>query len=56
VYGTGDREQLPILYVTSEGQAGTIAPHLTALLGTFVGAPYWQDLLKFSGGGDLGEM
>ncbi len=55
-YGDGAVEQLPILHATSEGQAGCIADNLTELLAIMMAAPYWLDLLKFSGGGDLNEM
>lgn len=55
-YGDGDFDRAPILYVTSEGQAGKVASNLTEFLAIVVAVPYWQDLLKFSGGGDLAEM
>ena len=55
-YGDGEFDQMPILYVTSEGQAGKVASNLTEWLAIVVAVPYWQDLLKFSGGGDLAEM
>src|SRR5262249_48030483 len=48
--------QLPdqrILYVSSEGEAGVIASDFNAFLQLIVAHPYWQDLLKFSGGGKL---
>jgi len=46
----------PLLYVTSEGQAGLIADNLAAGLELIIGAPYWRDCLGFSGGGDLETM
>jgi hypothetical protein len=55
-YGTGDFDQMPILYVTSEGEAGKVASNLGEFLGILVAVPYWQDLLKFSSSGDLAEM
>lgn len=55
-YGTGVTETRPILFVTSEGQAGRIADNLTQLIGMLMAIPYWQDILKFSGAGDLDEM
>lgn len=55
-YGNGEFDQMPILYVTSEGQAGKVASNLGELLGIFAAMPYWEDLLKFSGSGDLPEM
>jgi hypothetical protein len=45
-----------ILYVSSEGEAGTIASDLDAFLQLTIAHPYWKDLLKFSGGGKLAEM
>ena len=50
--GSGGR----ILYVTSDELAGVIAVSLADALSLFVAFPYWRDLLKFSGGGDLTEM
>lgn len=55
-YGNGDPNTLPILYVTSEGQAGHVASDLTEFLAVLMTAPYWRDLLKFSGNGSLIEM
>jgi hypothetical protein len=45
-----------LLYVSSEGQAGTIANSLAEGMQMMVALPYWRDCLKFSGGGDLQEM
>ena len=55
-YGSGEVEVRPILHVTSEGSAGKIASNLDELLGILVSLPFWQDILKFSGNGDLNEM
>ena len=46
----------PLLYVCHEGQAGQIAANLQEAVRLFIAAPYWRDLLKFSGGGDLQHM
>lgn len=54
--GDGDTERRPILYVSSEGQAGRIASNLAELLAMMMALPGWHDLLKFSGGGSLEEM
>lgn len=54
--GSGDLEALPILYVSSEGEAGCIAQSLPELIAMLLNLPYWRDLLKFSGGGSLDEM
>src|ERR1700754_3691857 len=45
-----------ILYVSSEGEAGTIAADLDAFLQLVMTHPYWKDLLHFSGNGKLAEM
>ena len=55
-YGEGDVVSLPILHATSEGQAGRVGSNLTEFLAILMAAPYWRDLLKFSGGGNLTEM
>jgi hypothetical protein len=55
-YGDGEVERRPVLYVTSEGQAGCIAANLTELIAMMLALPYWRDLLKFSEGGNLKEM
>jgi hypothetical protein len=45
-----------ILYVTSEGQAGIVAMSPREFLQLIVTYPYWFDLLKFSGNGNINEM
>jgi hypothetical protein len=45
-----------VLYASSEGQAGLIGADLTEALELIVAVPFWRDCLKFSGGGNLGEM
>ena len=45
-----------VLYVSSEGRAGIIAESFEAFIQLVVARPYWLDILKFSGGGDLQEM
>ena len=45
-----------MLYVDSEGGAGVLAPSLSEWLNILVLLPYWQDVLKFSGNGELIEM
>jgi hypothetical protein len=44
------------LYVCHEGQAGVIAANLDEAVRLLIAAPYWRDLLKFSGGGELAHM
>ncbi|KKJ93843.1 hypothetical protein [Micromonospora sp. HK10] len=46
----------PVIFATSEGQAGLIAASLAEAVELIVAVPYWQDCLKFSGGGSLDEM
>jgi hypothetical protein len=46
----------PVLYASSEGDAGIIATELSEALALVVGFPYWRDCLKYSAGGDLGAM
>lgn len=58
-YALCDRKNLPtcpLLYVSSEGQAGVIARSLQDGLATIVDLPYFHDCLKFSGNGQLAEM
>lgn len=49
-------ENGPVLYVSSEGQAGIIAENLEKALQLMVALPYWRDCLKFSEGGNLSSM
>ncbi|MCI3269602.1 hypothetical protein [Streptomyces cylindrosporus] len=53
--GTGASAR-PMLYASSEGDAGIIATDLREALGLVVGFPYWRDCLKYSAGGDLAAM
>jgi hypothetical protein len=46
----------PVLYASSEGQAGLIGASLGEALTVIVGLPSWRDCLGFSGGGDLSVM
>ena len=46
----------PMLYASSEGQAGILARSLEEGLSLLIDLPFWQDCLKFSGGGQLAEM
>jgi hypothetical protein len=54
ICGTGPSR--PVVFATSEGQAGLIAADLAAALEMMVTLPYWLDCLKFSAGGQLAEM
>lgn len=56
LYGTGIGEDRPMLFVSSEGQAGSIAATFAEALQLMIAFPYWRDCLKFSGGGSLEEM
>lgn len=55
-YGEGRLEELPVLHATSEGQAGKIANSFEDAIALHIQMPYWRDVLKFSGGGDLAQM
>lgn len=55
-YGAERIEWRPILHVTSEGAAGKAASNLDEWLGILVSLPFWEDILKFLGNGDLKEM
>ncbi len=50
------RSTRPVLYASSEGQAGLIGQNLAEALEIMIGLPSWWDCLKFSGGGDLTIM
>lgn len=56
LWGCGQVEHLPIVYISSEGQAGKIAKNFNELISIIVSCPFWRDLLKFSGNGQLSEM
>ena len=45
-----------ILYISSEGSAGTLANNLLEFFDLLSGAPYWSDILHFSKGGVLSYM
>ncbi|MEU2079844.1 hypothetical protein [Streptomyces sp. NPDC013489] len=46
----------PVVYASSEGDAGIIAADLREALALIIGLPYWRDVLKYSAGGDLSAM
>ncbi|MBM6616320.1 hypothetical protein [Bacillus suaedaesalsae] len=54
--GSDDEENLPIIYISSEGQAGKVGRNFKEFISLMVSCPNWQDLLKFSGNGQLSEM
>ncbi|MFS1517125.1 hypothetical protein V1503_11770 [Bacillus sp. SCS-151] len=49
-------EDLPVYYINSEGQAGKVGENFEQFLSMIITIPYWLDLLKFSGNGQLSEM
>ena len=55
-YGDEPLESRTVLYASSEGQFGKIAQSLAECIAILLALPYWQDLLKFSRGGQLDEM
>lgn len=54
--GEGNVEELPVVFISSDGQAGEIAGNFNGFLSLIIHMPYWFDLLKFSGNGVLSEM
>ena len=46
----------PVLYASSEGQAGIIAGSLAEAVETMAGLPAWRDCLAYSADGDLAAM
>lgn len=52
----GDSETRPVLYASSEGQAGLIGASLIGAVEVMIGLPYWRDCLGYSGDGDLDVM
>ncbi len=50
------RKARPVLYASSEGQAGLIGQSLAEALEIMVGLPSWWDCVSFSGSGDLEVM
>jgi hypothetical protein len=46
----------PVIFLSSEGQAGKVANSLDEFLAILIAIPYWRDLLKFSSNGKLAEM
>lgn len=55
-YGDSKLEDRSILFASSEGQSGKVGNNLSQFISMILAIPYWFDLLKFSGGGDLSEM
>mgnify|MGYP001124113009 CR=1 FL=1 len=55
-YGEREIEKRSVLFVSSEGQAGKLGNDLTEFVSMIIEIPYWFDLLKFSGGGQLSKM
>lgn len=56
LWGCGQVDHLPVVYISSEGQAGKIAKSFNEFIAILVFCPFWHDLLKFSGNGQLSEM
>jgi len=46
-YGEGEIEKRPILFISSEGQAGKLGNDLSEFVAMIIEIPYWFDLLKF---------
>ncbi|MFP3125681.1 hypothetical protein OH784_23650 [Ectobacillus funiculus] len=47
---------LPVIYISSEGEAGKVGRSFREFLEIMITCPYWMDLLKFSGNGQVLEM
>ena len=54
--GASTSERRPLLYVDHDGAAGVIADSFHEGIQIIVDIPYWRDVLKFSGGGELEPM
>ena len=54
--GASTKERRPLLYVDHDGAAGVIADSFHEGMQIIVDIPYWRDVLKFSGGGQLEPM
>ena len=54
--GNGELENNPVIYISSEGDAGKVGGDFEEFLAVMVTCPYWLDLLKFSGNGQMSEM
>ena len=51
-----DTSARPVLYASSEGEAGVIARDFAEAVDLMIGLPYWRDCLGFSNNGDLDTM
>ncbi|SFX00566.1 hypothetical protein SAMN04487866_101161 [Thermoactinomyces sp. DSM 45891] len=58
LWGKDNVEKRPIVYISSEGQAGKIAKSFNEFILILVTCPFWfwTDLFKFSGESQLAEM
>lgn len=56
IVGKGEIYNLPVIYISSEGQAGKVGRNFEEFFSIMISCPYWKDLLKFSGNGQLSEM
>ncbi|MGV8981147.1 hypothetical protein [Clostridium sp.] len=56
LWGDGEVDEKAVIYVSSEGQAGKIASNFQCLISLIVFYPFWRDILKFSGEGQISEM
>jgi hypothetical protein len=56
-YLSGERASpRPVIYASSEGDAGVLARSLPEALELMIGFPYWRDCLGYSNDGDLDTM
>ncbi|OIJ15499.1 hypothetical protein BKP35_00445 [Anaerobacillus arseniciselenatis] len=56
LFHSRDDDSLPVVYISSEGQAGKVGRNFEEFLKIMIVCPYWRDLLKFSNDGQLSEM
>ncbi|GED16955.1 hypothetical protein [Aneurinibacillus migulanus] len=56
LYGSGEDVDLPVVFISSEGEFGKVGRNFEEFIGIMIACPYWRDLLKFSGNGKLLEM
>ncbi len=51
-----DPDNSPVIFVSSEGQAGKVAESIQEFISLLIALPFWRDLLKFSDSGNLEGM
>ncbi|MBO9128525.1 hypothetical protein [Bacillus sp. 165] len=54
--GEGETKDLPVIFINSEGQVGKVGHNFEEFFSLMITCPFWRDLLKFSGNGQVIEM